>query len=169
LGFLGAAATSGTANRLAAEQAGAAVVTALAPLCVEKFQQNSDAKENLATLKKIPSYWEQGDYVEKGGWAVQPGATSSDYHLARACAEKLLKPKRQLSEPKLSAAIAAHLRRNDYSNDYFDLLFGDDQMTNLSMVEEVVVGFDYPQSEIEATTDRLPTFCARRGGRPLRD
>jgi hypothetical protein len=152
---LGRLATSGTANRLAAEQAGAAVVTALAPLCVEKFLQNSDAKENLATLKKIPSYWEQGDYVEKGGWAVQPGATSSDYHLARACAEKLLKPKRQLSEPKLSAAIAAHLRRNDYSNDYFDLLFGDDQMTNLSMVEEVVVGFDYSaEAELFPTRSR---------------
>jgi len=47
----------------------------------------------LAVLKKISSNWEQGDYVEKGGWAAQPGATSSDYHLARACAEKLVQAK----------------------------------------------------------------------------
>jgi alpha/beta superfamily hydrolase len=81
--------TAGTANRLAAEQADTAVVSALTPICVEKFLQNSDAKANLAVLQKISSNWEQGDYVQKGGWATQPGATSSDYHLARACAEKL--------------------------------------------------------------------------------
>jgi hypothetical protein len=48
------------------------------------------AQANLAVLQKISSNWEQGDYVQKGGWATQPGATSSDYHLARACAEKLV-------------------------------------------------------------------------------
>jgi hypothetical protein len=31
--------------------------------------------------------------LEKGGWATQPGATSPDYHLARACAEKLVQVK----------------------------------------------------------------------------
>jgi len=85
--------TGGTANKLAAEQADAAVVSALTPICVEKFLQNGDAKANLAVLQKISSNWEQGDYVQKGGWATQPGAISSDYHLARACAEKLVQVK----------------------------------------------------------------------------
>jgi len=85
--------TGSTANKLAAEQASAAVVTALTPLCVEKFLQNNDSKANLEVLKKISLNWEQGNYVEKGGWAAQPGATSSDYHLARACAEKLIQAK----------------------------------------------------------------------------
>jgi hypothetical protein len=85
--------TGSTAHRMAAEQASTAVVAALTPLCVERFLQNGDATANLAVLKKIPSNWEQGDYVEKGGWAAQPGATSSDYHLARACAEKLVQAK----------------------------------------------------------------------------
>ena len=85
--------TGGTANKLAAEQADTAVVAALTPICVEKFLQNSDAKANLAVLQKISSNWEQGDYLEKGGWATQPGATSPDYHLARACAEKLVQIK----------------------------------------------------------------------------
>jgi len=40
--------TGSTANRLAAEPANTAVVAALTPLCVEKFLQNSGAKENLA-------------------------------------------------------------------------------------------------------------------------
>ena len=85
--------TGSTANRLAAERADTAIVAALTPVCVEKFLQNSDAKANLAILQKISSNWEQGQYLEKGGWVTQPGATSSDYHLARACAEKLVQVK----------------------------------------------------------------------------
>ena len=85
--------TTGTANKIAAERADTAVVAAITPICVEKFLQNSDAKANLAVLQKISSSWEQGDYLQKGGWATQPGATSSDYHLARACAEKLVQVK----------------------------------------------------------------------------
>ena len=85
--------TGSTANRLAAERADTAVVAALTPVCVEKFLQNSDAQANLAVLKKIPSNSEQGEYVRKGGWATQPGATSADYQLARECAEKLTQEK----------------------------------------------------------------------------
>jgi len=82
--------TGGTATKLANERADTAVVAALTPICVEKFLQNSDAKANLAALQKISTNWEQGQYLENGGWATRPGATSSDYHLARACAEKLV-------------------------------------------------------------------------------
>ena len=85
--------TGGTADKLAAERANTAVLAALTPICVEKFLKNSDAKANLASLEKISSTWEQGQYLEKGGWATPPGATSSDYQLARACAEKLVKAK----------------------------------------------------------------------------
>jgi hypothetical protein len=85
--------TDSAANKLAANRADTAVVAALTPACVEKFLQNSDAKANLAVLQKISTSWEQGDYLQKGGWVTQPGATSSDYHLARACAEKLLHAK----------------------------------------------------------------------------
>jgi hypothetical protein len=78
--------TGRTADKIAAERADTAVVTALTPICVEKFLQNRDAKANLA-LQTISSNWEQGDFLQKGGWATQPGATSPDYHLARACGE----------------------------------------------------------------------------------
>ena len=84
--------TGATANKLAAEQA-TAVVTVLTPICVEKFMQNGDAQEILAALRKITSNWQQGQYLEKGGWATRPGATSSDYELARACAAKLIEAK----------------------------------------------------------------------------
>jgi hypothetical protein len=85
--------TDSAANKLAAERADTAVLAALTPICVEKFLQNSDAKANLAILQKISSNWEQGQYLEKGGWATPPGDTSSDYKLARACADKLVQAK----------------------------------------------------------------------------
>jgi hypothetical protein len=85
--------TGGAATKLANERADTAVVAALTPICVEKFLRNGDAKANLAALQKISTNWEQGQYLENGGWATRPGATSSDYHLARACAEKLVQLK----------------------------------------------------------------------------
>jgi hypothetical protein len=85
--------TGSTANRLAADRVDTAVVAALTPVCVEKFLQNSDAQANLAAIKKIPSNSEQGEYVRKGGWATLPGATSTEYRLARECAEKLTQEK----------------------------------------------------------------------------
>jgi thioesterase domain-containing protein len=85
--------TGATANKLAAEQASTAVVAVLTPICVEKFLQSSDAQANLAALREISSNWQQGQYLEKGGWATRPGATSSDYELARACAAKLIEAK----------------------------------------------------------------------------
>ena len=83
--------TSRTANILAAEHAESAVIAALTPICVAKFLQAGDA--NLVTLQKISSNWEQGQYVEKGGWATRPGASSPDYLLGRACADKLSQAK----------------------------------------------------------------------------
>jgi hypothetical protein len=85
--------TTSTANKLADQRADSAVVAILTPVCVDKFQQNGDATANLTALKDISSTWEQGNFVEKGGWATRPGATSPDYKLARACAEKLVQAK----------------------------------------------------------------------------
>ncbi len=83
--------TGATAVKLADEQANSAVVAALTPFCVEKFLQNSDAKANLAFLQKISSNWEQGDYLEKGGWATRPGAAAPDYHCSRWRASSVTK------------------------------------------------------------------------------
>jgi hypothetical protein len=85
--------TTSTAKKLADQRADSAVVAILTPICVDKFQQNGDATANLTALKKISSSWEQGNFVEKGGWATRPGATSPDYVLARACAETLVQAK----------------------------------------------------------------------------
>jgi hypothetical protein len=65
IGSWGGWVTGGTANKLAAEQAGNAVVAVLTPLCVAKFLQDGDAKANLAVLQKISTSWEQGQYLER--------------------------------------------------------------------------------------------------------
>jgi hypothetical protein len=67
---------------------GNAAKTALAPICVEKFQHTANAQQNLADLKKTASY-EQGTFVEKGGWATLPGSDASNYAVAQACATML--------------------------------------------------------------------------------
>lgn len=79
--------TGGRADSDATQRANTAVVTALAPICVERFQRAADASGNLAALKKTDS-WSQGDFVEKGGWATMPGAKAGDQvsAVAKACA-----------------------------------------------------------------------------------
>ena len=79
--------TGGKAETDATQRAHAAVVVALAPICVEKFQRTSNVSANLAAFKKVDS-WSQGDFVEKGGWATVPGSNSPEQvtAVARACA-----------------------------------------------------------------------------------
>lgn len=80
--------TGTSAERIAKERAGVAVVAALTPVCVAKFQSGADVAVHLAALKKASS-WEQGPYIEKGGWANMPGTTTANSDLACACAEAL--------------------------------------------------------------------------------
>lgn len=79
--------TGGRAEMDATQRANGAVVVALAPVCVEKFQRNADVAANLAALKKADS-WSQGEFVEKGGWATVPGSHSPEQvsAVAKACA-----------------------------------------------------------------------------------
>lgn len=82
--------TGGKAEKAAATRVDDAVVAALAPVCVDKFQRSGDAGNQLAALKKIDS-WSQGEFVEKGGWALVPGTHSNERltAVAKACAQLL--------------------------------------------------------------------------------
>jgi hypothetical protein len=80
--------TGGNATRMVDEASKTAVTAALAPICVERFQHTANAEQNLADLKKTASY-EQGTFVEKGGWAKLPGSDASNYAVAQACATML--------------------------------------------------------------------------------
>jgi len=79
--------TAGTAESTARTRVDDAVVVALAPVCVDKFKHSGDAPANLVALKQVGT-WQQGDFVEKGGWAAVPGTHSSERvsAVARACA-----------------------------------------------------------------------------------
>lgn len=79
--------SAGTAEKNAAQRADAAVVAALAPVCVDRFDRAPNATENRAALKLIDT-WQQSNYVEKGGWAatVPPERVPQ---VAQACAELL--------------------------------------------------------------------------------
>ena len=77
-----------TAERMAADRAESAVVSVLAPICVEKFQQQANSTAKLTEFKKAAS-WDQRAVIEKGGWAATPGTEKTNSAVAAACAEKL--------------------------------------------------------------------------------
>ena len=77
----------GTAEKIADERASSAVVTALTPICVDKFQHGADAKADLVALKATES-WQRDSYVKKGGWATFPGS-EPNRDVAEACAKIL--------------------------------------------------------------------------------
>ena len=84
--------TGSTARDMVERSTSAAVVSALSPICVDKFQRSAETATNLAELKKLSSY-QQGSFIEKGGWATLPGGDGVNSAVARACAEMLGKVK----------------------------------------------------------------------------
>lgn len=84
--------TAGKAEAAASMRADAAVVDALAPVCVAKFRRDAAVATNLEALKKVDS-WSQGEFIEKGGWATvaESKATTPTSSVAKACAELLNK------------------------------------------------------------------------------
>ena len=78
----------GTAERMAKERAQTAVVDVLAPICVERFQQQADAPAKLTEFNKA-SWWDRRLIIEKGGWATVPGTDTPNSTVATACAERL--------------------------------------------------------------------------------
>ena len=81
-----------TAERMAADRAESAVVSVLAPICVEKFQQQADSAAKLIEFKQAAS-WDPRAIIEKGGWATLPGSDTANYAVAEACANLLSKLK----------------------------------------------------------------------------
>jgi hypothetical protein len=78
-----------SAERMARDRAEAAVVDALTPVCVARFEDEPDAALKLMELKKISTSWDQRSFIEKGGWATTPGSAAPNSDVASACAEKL--------------------------------------------------------------------------------
>jgi hypothetical protein len=75
-----------TAEKMATQRAATAVVAALAPICVEKFQHQADAPAKLVEFNKIAS-WNRRSVIEKGGWATMPASDTPNSAVA-TCAGK---------------------------------------------------------------------------------
>ena len=79
-----------TAERMSKEQAQNAVVAVLAPICVEKFQHQTDAATKLIEFKKVSSWCDRRSLIEKGGWAAtMAGTDAPNSAVVTACAERL--------------------------------------------------------------------------------
>jgi hypothetical protein len=91
IGFMwGGWTTGSTAQKMADKSADQAVVAALAPICVARFQGGTEATATLAKLKATDS-WQQDAFIVKGGWATFPGVTEPNRDVAEACAKLLSK------------------------------------------------------------------------------
>jgi hypothetical protein len=80
--------TGNTAKETAQKSSITTLVTALAPICVDRFERSADAAANMTELKKVSS-WQQGAFIEKGGWAKMPGSDTANSAVAEACATML--------------------------------------------------------------------------------
>ncbi len=80
--------TGGTAKDMVQRSSTSAMVAALSPICVDKFQRSNEAAANMTELKKVSTY-QQGSFIEKGGWATLPGNDRANSSVAEACANML--------------------------------------------------------------------------------
>ena len=80
-----------TADKMAKERSDLAVVTALAPVCADKFRALPDAQAKQVALSKINS-WRRRDEFPKE-LVTLPGETYPNSALVDACYALLLAPK----------------------------------------------------------------------------
>jgi len=80
--------TESTAKRMAeeAEQDGRAALAA--SICVDRFMEAENAREELASLKDT-SVWQRDDFIADGGWVTVAGVESSIPGAADECAQRL--------------------------------------------------------------------------------
>ncbi len=80
-----------TADKMAKDQSDLAVITALAPVCADKFRALPDAAAKTAALSKIDT-WKRTEQFPKE-LVTLPGETSPNSDLVDACSTLLLAPK----------------------------------------------------------------------------
>ena len=65
------------------------MVTALAPICADKFERAAKADNDLVVKLTAVDSWMRDDHLMKTGWATFPGGAEPDRDVASACAELL--------------------------------------------------------------------------------
>lgn len=79
----------GTVEKKVSAASQAALVTALAPICADKFQQAAKDDNNLIVELTAVSAWQRDTHLKKAGWATFPGGAEPDSAVAKACAALL--------------------------------------------------------------------------------
>ena len=107
--------TGGTARAMADKSAAQARQELIAGVCVDRFMAASDAGNQLTTLQEMTSAYTRGKFVQDGGWAVIPVASSAEPSVpvsmtdqreaAELCAENLAQ--REVPKPGKAEAIDA--------------------------------------------------------------
>jgi hypothetical protein len=80
-----------TADKMAKERSDLAVVTALAPVCADKFRALPDAQTKQVSLSKLDSWKRQDEFPKE--LVTLPGESFPSFALVEACSTLLLAPK----------------------------------------------------------------------------
>ena len=84
--------TASASDTLGQRRADAAVVSAFASVCEERFRQEANFPARLAALEKTERY-SRGDLVTKAGYATMPGMKEPNRDVGQACADRLIPTK----------------------------------------------------------------------------
>jgi len=88
--------SAGTTLKIANETGEKAVIAALAPICAERFNAQSDVTAKRVTLNDTRS-WQRRELFPKD-WVTLPGGSYPSSDLVDACSELILKPKTALKQ-----------------------------------------------------------------------
>jgi hypothetical protein len=80
-----------TANKMAKERSELAVVSAMAPVCADKFRALPDAEAKQVALSKIDSWKRRDEFPQE--FVTLPGESYPSSALVDACSALLLAPK----------------------------------------------------------------------------
>ena len=79
----------GTVDQKVETASRTSMVTALAPICADKFERAAKADNDLVVKLAAVDSWMRDDHLMKAGWATFPGRAEPDRDVASACATLL--------------------------------------------------------------------------------
>ena len=79
----------GTVDQKVETASRTSMVTALAPICADKFERAAKADNDLVVKLTAVDSWQRDDHLMKAGWATFPGGAKPDRYVADACANLL--------------------------------------------------------------------------------
>ena len=79
----------GTVDQKVETASRTSMVTALAPICANKFERAAKADNDLVVKLNAVDSWMRDDHLMKAGWATFPGGAEPDRGVAGACATLL--------------------------------------------------------------------------------